>query len=138
MGNGAGELLIPAETLEKAGKGVDWKTTIPILAHLHVGENDKGEIALTSTDLEAPTVRTVPKVDAVFPDTEKVIPKAEPTVSISLSATYLKQIAAYALKHGRRGAALKLNITDPDSPVRMEFRLDDGQEATIVLMPMRY
>jgi hypothetical protein len=141
MGNGSkAESIIPAQPLKDAVKGLK-KTAIPILEYIHLGETKDG-MTLTTTDLETPSVRTVKPIDMQFPACDKVIPEIEkdkPTVC--LSAAYLKALATYVVKHGRGNApAIRLYIKDAESPVRMEFALEEGdydQFGTIVLMPIR-
>ena len=152
--NGTGET--PAETLIPAATAAAMLKTIPkpirhgampILQHAalyKVGNCIEGY----TTDAENVGTFRVPAIDGKFPDSASVIPDDEIVVqgdtrhrTVTLSATYLRDIANYVIKHAdRRNPSIRLTVgtNSEGDPVRLEFYLEDADRtATGALMPMR-
>lgn len=140
MGNGTGEMLVSAQALRDAGKGIKSNNRIPVCNVLHVGLDAEGRPVMTDTDLETPTVRVAQKVEERFPDCDVVIPKAETVkTEVTFRASLLRQIAAFVAKYGMgHEPAMTIGLQeDTGCAARITFTLEDGREALVVLMPCR-
>lgn len=143
----AKDCIVPTAAFKKALGNIPKGGNQPILKHLRLtvsGDDEKAKINLAVNDLDTEQCVTVKPMEGGYPDTELVIPKEEPTLTITLSSRILMQIAAYAEKHGKAsgsGTAVKLSFTDALSKVRFSFPLEnpsgDTIEATGIAMPMR-
>jgi len=128
------DVILPVESLKgwKPAKG----NSIPILNYLRLTSHH-GTVDLASTDLETCKVNRVKPIEGTFPKTDKVIPAGlEP--AFAFDPVYLKLLASWAQKHG----AKSMIFHPPKDPVTdgmlITTRLQDGREATMVLMPVRF
>lgn len=141
------DCIIPAKQLTEAlskAKGM----TLPVLNTVRLSTRPGEGTAplraqLVTTDLDNQRMIEAKTIDGNYPNTEQVIPKDEPKLSICLSSTYLRKIADYAEKHGvdkhgdNQGCPIRIDLVDELSPARFTIPLHDGRQAKIVLMPMR-
>lgn len=132
--------LIHRDAWETAFKGLKKSghhETLPVLDHLEVSLGAE-HATLTSTDLEGQNRQTVKLMDGRFPNLEAVLPKEEPTVTISFNATLLKRIMGVLaqISDDKRQPRVKLDVFGPNSPMR--FTLQDADLELIgLVMPMR-
>lgn len=133
--------LIHRDDLNAAAKTIPKKPYTPILKNLALNETAApNSITLTTTDLSRPTVQTVKPVDGTFPDFTKVIPTAEPTFTIFLSAELVSATLATCAKildNPKKSSMLKFEFTDNRSPVKITGSNSDGLQVLAVIMPMR-
>lgn len=139
----ATDCIIPVATFKKALSNVPKNGPLPILRHMRLGtEGDK--ITLSTTDLDTEQAVKTKAIEGQYPKTEQVIPKSEPTFSISLNPVLLAKICDYAAKHAYpkdASGSIKFMFTDAIDAVRFEIHvrteLGDPEKVTGILMPMR-
>lgn len=127
----------------KSAKDARKTCSLPICAMVRlssspaVGEKP-AKLHLTTSDLENERTVASNPIDGQYPNVDRVIPTAEPKLSITLSADLLIEIAKYAIAHGE-GAnhGIRFDFLDNTDPVRFSINLPDGRKTTGVLMPMR-
>jgi len=127
------DVILPVEALK--GWKIPKANTIPILAYLRLTSHN-GAVDLASTDLETARVNRVQPIEGEFPKIDRVIPKdRKPAFAFSPKA--LKLIVSWAIKHGVKSLTFHpAEHPDLDSML-ITGMLEDGREATIVLMPVR-
>ena len=139
--NGAA-CVIPSRPFLKALKSIP-NSKLPILESVRLdiepphGDVQASTFHLTTNDLDTISTLSGRAIDGTFPNIDAVIPSEEPKLTITLPAILLQKIAQYAVKHGKGECPVKLSFTDELSPVRFYIRLESGDEASGVAMPMQ-
>jgi DNA polymerase III sliding clamp (beta) subunit (PCNA family) len=130
--------LIPAEAAEAAEKAIPKKAHLPVLTHAQVFvEKNRGNIVIATTDLESPRVVTLKAADGQFPNTDQVMPKNKPVITITIGANQLAALVRYRQKFDapiRRN--IKFTFYAPDKAVKFEWKNFDHAVVGLI-MPMR-
>jgi hypothetical protein len=139
--------LIPAKsakdiTFNKAGR----KNPLPFMTQSFVdvdATNANGDASFYSTNLESKSNPVIRKVDAQYPNVDKVWPTELGIVlQIAVDPNYLAELAEIAatLTKDARDPCMLLTFYSPNSPIRLQARNfeDPNQRMDAVLMPMRF
>jgi len=111
------------------------KTHMPILNAAWQGSNSNEEfIEFLTTDLDSWTPVAARRSAKSFPDTDKVFSKGTPQTKIAFNVDYMKRLCEQLTRMGIRTA--KLNIYGKEEAMEMKAQTDDGQDVTILLMPV--
>lgn len=127
------DVILPAEALK--GWKIPKANSLPILAYLRMTSHN-GTVDLASTDLEIARVNRVQPLEGVFPNTNNVIPR-DRKPAFAFSPKELKLIVSWAIKHGVKSLTFHPAEHPDTEAMLITGRLEDGREATIVLMPIR-
>lgn len=130
-------VLITPATLEKALKNTSTRSSsLPILATVKLGINDKGNPVLVATDLDTTVSFEQRAIEGEYPDTDQVIPDASTPHVFSCSAAYLKLFCDWAIRNGNgRDPIIHFHSSSPTAPILLTIPMEDAQQATGVLMP---
>lgn len=141
-----GNQILPVKPLQEAlrsAKEAGRAASLPICSMIRISSSPAagekpGKLHLTTNDLENERTIAAKPIDGDYPNVDQVIPTADPTFSITLSADLLIEIAKYAIAHNdREHHPVRLDFLDNTDPVRFSIQLPDSRKATGVLMPMR-
>lgn len=139
-------VILPVKAVQEAIRNAGTRSIQPALNCVRLSTVKRGDSVraqFATTDLDSNRVVETKAIEGAYPSLDVVWPTAEPTLSISVNATILKQIADYAIKHGLATGsredeyAVRLDFTDNLSAIRFAITLTDGRKATGVAMPMR-
>ena len=134
------------ETCQKIEKSIPRRTTLPILSQvaLDVAQTNQGGTAFMAvTDLQTPQIFRARKInqideggleDNAFPQYERVIPTAEPAVTISFNLANLKRLIDTLQALGLEHATFEFH--DAESAAKVTGKNGDGS-ALAVIMPFR-
>lgn len=77
-------------------------------------------------------------IDGRFPDIDRIAPKeVNPAERIAFNAGYLADIEKAAKLFSPKFTAVTLELNGPNSACAAKLKSPDGEEATIIVMPMR-
>jgi hypothetical protein len=128
---------IPAEVWSRAFKSIPKKTARPILGNL-VAVLGKDQATLVSTDLENVNVLTPRLVEGRFPDTDKIVPKDKPRLTVNVDAKLLIELlqVASAFSSEDHNHKVTMEFYDSARPFVVRTRSDEGQEFTGMAVPL--
>ena len=124
-------------------KAIPRSRNLPVLEHAVIGaaSNVNGHAQIAVTDLDRPQVFQPRKVEGEFPDYERVIPKAEPTLRIAfnpvLLGAVLQQAAAFQKGRSQPQVTFSFHDSNGEKAARLDCDNDEGQTFIGVVMPMR-
>lgn len=135
--------VVDAEAWAKVAKQIPKPrrhNSLPILTHALVdtiAANKNESVPLHVTDLENPQTFSLKKMDGTFSDYERFIPKEEPEYIICVASAYLEKIGKAYKDLGAQVVDIALHgQLRPIVFSRSGRRLGDGQDMTVVLMPV--
>lgn len=77
-------------------------------------------------------------IDGLFPDIDRIAPKeVNPAERIAFNAGYLADIEKAAKLFSPKFTAVTLELNGPNSACAAKLKSPDGEEATIIVIPMR-
>lgn len=83
-------------------------------------------------------VGMVDVIDGRFPDIDRIVPKeVNPAERIAFNAGYLADIEKAAKLFSPKFTAVTLELNGPNSACAAKLKSPHGEEATIIVMPMR-
>jgi len=128
--------VISCSSAKKIHDAIPVVTHRPILNTAWQGKNsDEAFIEFLATDLESWTPVVARRLEERFPDTDKVLAKEEPQVKIAFNVDYMKRLCEQLARMGIK--TTKLNIYGEKEAMEMKAQTDDGQDVTILLMPVK-
>jgi len=136
--NGQLQGTIPAEVWSKAFKAVPNPRKVnPILGNLAVvlGNN---QATLVSTDLDNVNVLTPRLVEGRFPDTDKIVPKDKPRLSVSVDAKLLIDLlqTAVAFSSADENNRVTMNFYDAKRPFVVRSSTAEGPDFLGMAVPL--
>ncbi len=137
------DFILPASAAKEIEKAIPKNGTIPILRNAWLGDNTNEEyIEFISTDLETHRPIKARKIEAKYPNTEAVLPKTPPNMSIGFNPDLMiklcqqfKKMKINAVKLDLRGIteAMALSGQCPETLQKIEallmpIKIDDAKE----------
>lgn len=142
----AADVIIPVAPFKKALANVPKNGPAPIQRHIRLsvaGIPGMQRVTMTTSDLDTEQVVSAKAIEGVYPNTEQVIPNAEPDLTICLAPNILEPIIDYCKKNGgERHQSIKFGFyKDEHTPCTFEITVptetDDLVVAKGVFMRMR-
>lgn len=131
--------MVSCDTVKKLLKAMPAKPDgMPILNYFRAGLNGD-KLDFTITDLDDTQTITSRLIDGKFPDTDQVMPnEADHPIKIGFNGVMMADICKFlASVSGDNSKMITLHIKDKNSPLLMTVH-NDTEEATAILMPMRF
>lgn len=104
--------------------------------------NINGVARFAMTNIDVTVTPELAKIDAVFPDCDRVIPMKKPDFQVDLNIAYLETLLAIAKSTGAEVITLRGNLPENDptfvsnKPIILTAE-NDGQKFTGVIMPIK-
>lgn len=131
-------MLIPSKAAVEILKALPKERSMTILNHAKVGKDAEGNVRAMITDLATHRPMCHKAMVGQFPNIEAVMPLAEPTLRIGVSADYLSKLLAVAATYQERSSFVELSFWDANKAMRIDAKDDvTGQHFVAILMPMR-
>ena len=125
--------IIPAKELSKVK--IPKNKSLPVLENVAVSYVDDKRVDLMTTDLETADIKSFRRIDAKYPDYEKVFPTGEAKAEINISAEYLIRVLEVMGKVNNLGT-IKIKFYSDQMPLVLEAK-NDNQSARAMVMPLR-
>lgn len=125
---------LPTDAVKDAIKGLQKRTSIPILSHILEGGSRNGSVTLLNGSANSST--SVQPIDGAFPDIANVIPEADTVaVRVGISAEYLKTVGQSMIDAGVKTVTLELH-NNLSGPMRFIGHNPDFGDLVVILMPV--
>lgn len=131
-------VIAPAKFIDQLGKSIGKHPALTILENAALVKSTDTDIAFTTTNLENATEHTSRTIAGKFPNYEDIIPKTDPTASVTVDAGLLLRVAkilANFYKGGNHLKSVKINVHGATSPIVLTAETSD-HSARVLIMPM--
>lgn len=133
-------MLVLPNTLDKAFKNTDNRSSLPILAYVHLGQDEKGNVVASATDLETSVNIRQRKIEGKFPDTASLMNEPRKPYCFTLSAQVLQDVVSWACKYGdKKIAGIRFFADESTKSIQIEITSQDVHHviASGLIMPIR-
>lgn len=131
--------IIPADALADMAKSAPKPRKngmLPVLQNVAIQEaGSNGRIQMATTDLESPSLRTVATVEGTYPKYDNAIPTGSPALRIRFDVRILSA-ALKAMSGMVSSEQVDICIWEPDRPIMVEGKMDDGGRIDVLVMPI--
>lgn len=132
-------LLLSADAAKKLQSAIPRSNTLPILAHVAIGQPTETTLQFAVTDLDTPQIFKPRKPTGQFPNADAVIPKKDAKFTIRLNASKLAALSAAAAAFSDDDAEMvTLSFYSSHEVMKLEASNQaTGQTWMALLMPLR-
>jgi len=126
------DIIIPANAVKKMVSNIPKNSKLPIIENVAFVRASENDAEFITTDLEIANSVKTKVVDGKYPETDQIIPKTEPKVTVRVNVKYLKKVLDFWIKNGRN--YIDLEIRDESKPIvaKADF---NGQNVVALVMP---
>lgn len=134
--NGDNEFTFPAKATVEVERSIPKETSLRQLNNAWITENTTEEEAeFVSYDMETVRPMKARKIEGRWPKSEAIFENlGKPEMTLGFSPEYMLKICQVFKKMKLR--AIRLDIYGEKKAMRMMGRTEEGQEVTVLLMPM--
>jgi len=135
-------LLNGNELLKVVGKNKS-KSSLPILGFTQLTKTGENLVTAVSTDLSTSNTVTLKESTDNFPNTENLIPKAEPKAVFAINPTLLREVLQVIEKlddNKHKNQLVKFSFYGASNPIRLDYSEENKTEKIEfigLVMPMR-
>ena len=134
--------ILPKEKAGDVVKLFDGKKniTLPIIENAVVSKRDKHTAEIGKTDLESYNSVMSKVIDGVYPQYEDLLVERGRFIEVNLNPKFLTKIALFLGEFVGSNRTPEIKVKIPikkDEPVRFYAKNEHGQEAKVILMPIK-
>ena len=136
IANGEERFTFPVAACVEVERSIPKEKSCPILNNAWITENTtEEEVEFVTYDLTTTKPTKAKKVEGKWVNSDAVMPKDEPEITLGFDPEYMLKICRVFKKMKLR--QIRLDIYGDKKAMRMIGKTDEGQEITVLLMPIQ-